>query len=146
MKKMDLELAVGLFMILGILCLGYLSIRMGKLEVFGREGYEIHALFANSGGLKSGSTVAIAGVEVGTVKDITLEDYQAKAVMLLTPGVQIQRDSVASIKTKGLIGEKFVEITPGGSDKLVEPGGRIRKTESAVDFEQLLSQYIFGDM
>jgi phospholipid/cholesterol/gamma-HCH transport system substrate-binding protein len=146
MRKMDLEFAVGLFMVIGILCLGYLSIRMGKLEVFGGDGYEIQAVFANSGGLKSGSSVAIAGVEVGRVKEIILEDYQAKAVMVLSPDIEVQRDAVASIKTKGLIGEKFVEITPGGSEKLVKQGGRIRKTESAVDFEQLLSQYIFGDM
>jgi phospholipid/cholesterol/gamma-HCH transport system substrate-binding protein len=146
MRRIDLELTVGLFMIIGILCLGYLSIRMGNLEVFGRGGYEVQAVFANSGGLKAGSSVAIAGVDVGRVKEVVLEDYQAKAVIVLSPEVKIQRDAVASIKTKGLIGEKFVEITPGGSDRLVEPGGRIRKTESAVDFEQLLSQYIFGGM
>ncbi len=146
MRKMDLEFAVGLFMVIGILCLGYLSIRMGNLEVFGGDGYEIQAVFANTGGLKSGSSVAIAGVEVGRVKEIFLEDYQAKAVMVLSPDIKVQRDAVASIKTKGLIGEKFVEITPGGSEKLIKQGGRIRKTESAVDFEQLLSQYIFGDM
>ncbi|HDR17002.1 MAG TPA: outer membrane lipid asymmetry maintenance protein MlaD [Desulfobacteraceae bacterium] len=146
MRRMDLELTVGLFMIIGILCLGYLSIRMGNLEVFGRGGYEVQAVFANSGGLKAGSSVAIAGVDVGRVKEVVLEDYQAKAVIVLSPEVKIQRDAVASIKTKGLIGEKFVEITPGGSDRLVEPGGRIRKTESAVDFEQLLSQNIFGGM
>lgn len=146
MKKMDLELTVGIFMIIGILCLGYLSIRMGKLEVFGRGGYEIQAVFANSGGLKTGSSVVIAGVEVGRVKEVTLDDYQARAVMVLPQELLIQRDAVASIKTKGLIGEKFVEITPGGSDRHIEPGGRIRKTESAVDFEQLLSKYIFGEI
>jgi len=146
MKKMDLELAVGLFMIIGIACLGYLSVRMGKLEVFGRTGYEVHAVFANSGGLKTGSSVVIAGVEVGRVKDVTLDDYQARAVLVLPPDLKVQRDAVASIKTKGLIGEKFIEITPGGSDRMIEPGGRIRKTESAVDFEQLLSKYIFGEM
>lgn len=146
MKKMDVEFAVGIFMIVGIVCLGYLSIRMGKLEVFGRAGYEIQTVFANSGGLKSGSSVVIAGVEVGRVKEVTLDDYQARAVLVLPPEISIQRDAVASIKTKGLIGEKFVEITPGGSDRHVEPGGRLRKTESAVDFEQLLSRYIFGEM
>lgn len=146
MKKMDLELTVGIFMIIGILCLGYLSIRMGKLEVFGRGGYEIQAVFANSGGLKTGSSVVIAGVEVGRVKEVILDNYQARAVLVLPQDLLIQRDAVASIKTKGLIGEKFVEITPGGSDRHIDPGGRIRKTESAVDFEQLLSKYIFGEI
>ncbi len=146
MKKMDLELTVGIFMIIGILCLGYLSIRMGKLEVFGRGGYEIQAVFANSGGLKTGSSVVIAGVEVGRVKEVILDNYQARAVLVLPQDLLIQRDAVASVKTKGLIGEKFVEITPGGSDRHIDPGGRIRKTESAVDFEQLLSKYIFGEI
>jgi phospholipid/cholesterol/gamma-HCH transport system substrate-binding protein len=146
MKKMDLEFTVGIFMIIGILCLGYLSIRMGKLEIFDRTSYEIQAVFANSGGLKAGSSVVIAGVEIGSVKDVTLDNYQAKAVLVLPPGIAVQRDAVASIKTKGLIGEKFVEITPGGSERHIEEGGRIRKTESAVDFEQLLSKYIFGEM
>lgn len=146
MKKMDLELTVGIFMIIGILCLGYLSIRMGQLEVFGRGGYEIQAVFANSGGLKTGSSVVIAGVEVGRVKEVILDNYQARAILVLPQDLLIQRDAVASVKTKGLIGEKFVEITPGGSDRHIDPGGRIRKTESAVDFEQLLSKYIFGEI
>jgi len=144
MKKFDLELAVGVFMIIGIICLGYLSIKLGKMEVFGDEGYEIQAIFSNSGGLKSGSSVVIAGVEVGRVKRIALDDYQAKVVLNLPLNVKIQEDAIASIKTKGLIGEKYVEITPGGADELIEPGGRIRDTQSAIDFEELISNYVFG--
>ena len=144
MKKFDLELAVGVFMIIGIICLGYLSIKLGKMEVFGDEGYEIQAVFSNSGGLKSGSSVVIAGVEVGRVKRIALDDYQAKVFIKLPSEVRIQEDAIASIKTKGLIGEKYVEITPGGADELIEPGGRIRDTQSAIDFEELISNYVFG--
>ena len=144
MKKFDLELAVGFFMIIGIICLGYLSIKLGKMEVFGDEGYEIQAIFSNSGGLKSGSSVVIAGVEVGRVKRIALDDYQAKVVLNIPLNVKIQEDAIASIKTKGLIGEKYVEITPGGADELIEPGGRIRDTQSAIDFEELISNYVFG--
>lgn len=144
MKKFDLELAVGFFMIIGIICLGYLSIKLGKMEVFGDEGYEIQAIFSNSGGLKSGSSVVIAGVEVGRVKRIALDDYQAKIFINLPLNVKIQEDAIASIKTKGLIGEKYVEITPGGADELIEPGGRIRDTQSAIDFEELISNYVFG--
>ncbi|MFH1083693.1 MAG: outer membrane lipid asymmetry maintenance protein MlaD, partial [Pseudomonadota bacterium] len=124
MKKFDLEFAVGLFMILGILCLGYLSIKLGKMEVLGGEGYEIEAIFSNSGGLKAGSSVVIAGVDVGRVKRIVLDDYQAKVVLNLPLNVKIQEDAIASIKTKGLIGEKYVEITPGGAEELLKPGGR----------------------
>lgn len=144
MKKFDLELAVGFFMIIGIICLGYLSIKLGKMEVFGDEGYEIHAIFSNSGGLKSGSSVVIAGVEVGRVKRVVLDDYQAKIFLNLPLNLKIQEDAIASIKTKGLIGEKYVEITPGGADELIKPGGRIRDTQSAIDFEELISNYVFG--
>ena len=144
MKKFDLELAVGVFMIVGIICLGYLSIKLGKMEVFGDKGYEIQAIFSNSGGLKSGSSVVIAGVEVGRVKRIALDDYQAKVVLNIPLNVKIQEDAIASIKTKGLIGEKYVEITPGGADELIEPGGRIRDTQSAIDFEEIISNYVFG--
>jgi phospholipid/cholesterol/gamma-HCH transport system substrate-binding protein len=146
MKKFDLELTVGLFMLAGIICLGYLSIRLGKLEVFGGKGYEIEAVFSNSGGLKTGSSVIIAGVEVGRVRSITLDDYQARTILRLSQDVKIQEDAIASIKTKGLIGEKYVEITPGGSEVVIEPGGRIRDTQSAVDLEQLISNYVFGKL
>jgi len=144
MRRFDIELTVGLFLIAGILCLGYLSIKLGKMEVLGSEGYEIYGFFGNSGGLKNGSSISIAGVEVGRVKGVVLENYQAKVVMSLSQGVKIQEDAIASIKTRGLIGEKFVEITPGASEKILGPGGRIRETLPAVDFEQLLSSYVFG--
>lgn len=144
MRKFDVELSVGLFIIVGIICLGYLSIRLGKMEVFGGEGYEVYAIFSNSGGLKTGSSILIAGVAVGRVKDITLEDYQARVVMYIQKHVEIQEDAIASIKTKGLIGEKYVEITAGGSEKIIQPAGQIRETQPAVDFEQLISNYVFG--
>jgi len=144
MKKFDLEFAVGLFMIVGILCLGYISIKLGKMEILGDKGYELEAVFSNSGGLKTGSSVVIAGVDVGRVKEVALDDYQARVVLNLPLDVKIQEDAIASIKTKGLIGEKYVEITPGGADELIQPGGRIRDTQSAVDFEELISNYVFG--
>lgn len=144
MKKFDLEFAVGLFMIVGILCLGYISIKLGKMEILGDKGYEVEAVFSNSGGLKTGSSVVIAGVDVGRVREVALDDYQARVVLNLPLTVKIQEDAIASIKTKGLIGEKYVEITPGGADELIQPGGRIRDTQSAVDFEELISNYVFG--
>jgi phospholipid/cholesterol/gamma-HCH transport system substrate-binding protein len=144
MRRFDIELTVGLFLIAGILCLGYLSIKLGKMEVLGSEGYEIYGFFGNSGGLKNGSSISIAGVEVGRVKVVVLENYQAKVVMSLDRSVKIQEDAIAAIKTRGLIGEKFVEITPGASEKILGPGGRLRETLPAVDFEQLISSYVFG--
>ncbi len=86
----------------------------------------------------------IAGVEVGRVKSVALEDYQARVVLSLTSNVKVQEDAIASIKTKGLIGEKYVEITPGGSEEIIPPGGRIRDTQPAVDLERLISNFVFG--
>lgn len=146
MKRFNLELSVGLFMIAGIICLGYLSIRLGKMEVLGGKGYEVQAVFSNSGGLKVGSSVVIAGVDVGRVKRIVLDDYQALVVMSLPLDVKVQEDAIASIKTKGLIGEKYIGITPGGSEKTIEPGGRIRDTQPAVDLEQMISSFVFGKL
>jgi phospholipid/cholesterol/gamma-HCH transport system substrate-binding protein len=144
MKRFDLQLTVGLFIIAGIICLGYLSIKLARMEVLGEKGYEVYALFSNSGGLKTGSSIVIAGVEVGRVKTITLEDYQARVVLNIPQHVKIQEDAIASIKTKGLIGEKYIEITPGGSEEIVPPGGRIRETQPAVDLEELISNFVFG--
>jgi len=144
MKRFDLELTVGLFMIAGILCLGYLSIKLGKMEIVGEQGYEIYAVFSNAGGLKNGSPIVIAGVDVGRVKNVALDNYQARIVLNLPWTVKIQEDAIASIKTKGLIGEKYIEITPGGSEKIVQPGGRIKETQPPIDLEDLISKYVFG--
>ncbi len=144
MKKFDLELTVGLFIIAGIVCLGYLSIKLGKMEIVGQKGYEIYGVFSNVGGLKVGSSVEIAGVNVGRVKSIALANYQANVVLNLPKGLKIQEDAIASVKTKGLIGEKYIEITPGGSEKIINPGGRIRETQPAIDMEELISKFVFG--
>jgi phospholipid/cholesterol/gamma-HCH transport system substrate-binding protein len=144
MKKIDLELVVGIFVLAGILCLGYMSVKLAKLEVFSEKGYELYALFTDAGGLKEGSSVLIAGMEVGRVKSITMEDYEAKIIITLPDSIKIQEDAIASIKTRGLIGEKFLSITPGGSDIILEQGERIRETMSAVDIEELISNYVFG--
>ena len=94
--------------------------------------------------LKAGSAVEIAGVEIGRVESIGLADYQARVTLRVHSGVKLQEDVIASIKTKGLIGEKYIRISPGGSDKIIAPNGRIREVEAPVDFEELLSKYIFG--
>jgi phospholipid/cholesterol/gamma-HCH transport system substrate-binding protein len=144
MKKIDLELAVGLFIIAGILCLGYLSVKLGRMEIMGERGYEIYGVFSNIGGLKVGSSIEIAGVNVGRVKSIVLDDFQARVVLNFPKDLPIQEDAIASIKTRGLIGEKYIEISPGGSERVVKPGGRIRETQPAVDMEELISKFVFG--
>jgi phospholipid/cholesterol/gamma-HCH transport system substrate-binding protein len=143
MKKFNVELAVGVFVLAGILCLGYLSIKLGKMEIVGGKGYEVYAVFTNSGGIKTGSAIVLAGVEVGRVKSIALENYQARIALTLNPDVKIQEDAIASIKTRGLVGEKFIEITPGGAEKFIPQGGKIRETQPSVDLEELISKLVF---
>jgi phospholipid/cholesterol/gamma-HCH transport system substrate-binding protein len=144
MDRSRVNVTVGIFMLVGIFALGYLSIKLGRVSLFGTGGYIVTVDFPSVGGLKSGSTVEIAGVEIGRVESIGLADYQARVVLKVEPGVKLQEDSIASIKTKGLIGEKYIRISPGGSDKIIQPNGRIREVEAPVDFEELLSKYIFG--
>jgi phospholipid/cholesterol/gamma-HCH transport system substrate-binding protein len=114
------------------------------MEVLGGKGYEVYAIFSNIGGLKTGSSIEIAGVEVGRVKEITLYNFQARVVLNLPSNVKIQEDAIASIKTRGLIGEKYIEITTGGAEKVIKPGDRIRETQPAVDLEELISKFVFG--
>ena len=144
MERTKVNVAVGLFLVLGVLALGYLSIRLGRISFLGGTGYLVTADFPSVGGLKAGSGVEIAGVLIGRVETIGLADYQARVVLRLNSGVKLQDDSIASIKTKGLIGEKYIRISPGGSDKIIPANGRIREVEAPVDLEELISKYIFG--
>ncbi len=146
MKRFDLELAVGVFFLIGIACLAYLSIKLGRMEVIGQRGYVVSAKFSNVGGLKKGAGVEIGGVEVGRVKDINLdpEDYTAVVTLLLNSGVKLSDDSIAAVKTKGLIGEKYVSITPGASERVIPPGDRIRETQPPFDLDDVIGRLIYG--
>lgn len=144
MKKFDLELAVGIFLLIGILSIGYLSVKLGNLDLTGKRGYTLQAEFEKAGGIKPGAVVEIAGVEVGSIKSVRLNNNTALLELTLDDSVKIHDDAIASIKTKGLIGEKFIQITPGGSENILPSGGKIRDTESAVDIEELISKFVFG--
>jgi len=144
MKRSALDIAVGVFVILGILALGWLSIRLGKVELWGGGNYVVTADFPSAGGLKTGSSIEIAGVQVGRVTAIRLDNYQARVVMAIDNRVKLTEDSIASIKTKGLIGEKFIQLSPGGSEKIIKPNGKITEVEPPIDLEELLSKYVFG--
>lgn len=146
MKKQKFEFFVGLFMGLGILCLAILSIRVARNDFLVDRGYDVQATFANCNGIRNGSAIMIAGVEVGRVKNVVLQDYEAKVTMAIQPAVVLQKDAIASIKTKGLIGEKYIEITPGAADTNIAPGGIIRDTEPAMDMESLISKFVQGNM
>jgi phospholipid/cholesterol/gamma-HCH transport system substrate-binding protein len=144
MRRANLELAVGVFVLLGLACLAYLAVNLGKIEIYGK-GYQIFANFDNVSGLKTGSSVEVAGVHVGQVSSIHLTPFsQARVSMLLQPGLKIHEDAIASIRTKGIIGDKFVKLSPGNSQKLIPPGGTIFNTESGIDLEELIGSYIHG--
>ena len=137
------EISVGVFMILGIACLVYLSVNLGGIDIFGSESFVIEARFGSIEGLEVAASVEIAGVPVGKVKRITLEENEALVQMEIKNGTQITDDTIASIRTKGVIGDKFVKLSPGGSADLLEDQGFIMNTESAISLEELVSKYIF---
>ena len=144
MEKAKLELVVGAFVLVGLICMGYLSIKLGKLEIIGGHLYTIEAEFDSVSGLKPGATVEIAGVEVGRVKAITLKEDRGVVTLSIRNDVKLFSDTIASIKTRGIIGEKFVSLSPGGGGEVLQPGSKIRDTESGLDLEELVSQYIHG--
>ncbi len=144
MQKAKLELVVGAFVLVGIICLGYLSIKLGKLEIIGGSLYNIEAEFDSVSGLKPGATVEIAGVEVGRVKAIMLKGDRGLVTLSIRNDVKLFSDTIASIKTRGIIGEKFVSLSPGGGGEVLQAGSKIRDTESGLDLEELVSQYIHG--
>lgn len=146
MERGKLELVVGLFVLVGVICLGYLAIKLGKLELVGGDYYEIQAEFSSTSGLKNGASVEIAGVEVGRVKDIGLREDRAQVVLAIQDGITIYDDAIASIKTRGIIGEKFMELSPGGAGEPLKNGSTIVDTESGIDLEQIISQFIHGNV
>ncbi len=146
MEKTKLELVVGVFVFVGILCLGYLSIKLGKLEMIGGDVYEVEAQFNSASGLKPGSTIEIAGVEVGRVRGITLNQDRAMVKLAVNKTVKLYTDTIASIKTRGIIGEKFLALSPGGGGDPLKPGDTIRDTESGLDLEELVSQFVHGNV
>ncbi len=144
MKKFDVEIVVGIFVFFGILCLAYISVKLGKINLIGSHYYPVNAVFSTVKGLKKDTAVEISGVEVGKVDDIKLINYEAVVTLKIRDGIELQEDAIVSIRTKGLMGEKYVEIMPGGSDELVKPGGSLRETEPPIDLEKLIGNFVFG--
>ncbi len=145
MKKLSTEFIVGLFLLIGIAAVTYLSVVISGVSGFGSSGYQLLAKFENSSGLKKGAVIEIAGVRVGQVNSISLDkETQESAVWLqIDQGVAIQDDAIASIRTAGIIGDKFIKISTGGSDELLVDGDEIIETEPAISIEELVSKYIF---
>ncbi|GLI32669.1 outer membrane lipid asymmetry maintenance protein MlaD [Desulforhabdus amnigena] len=143
MYKTSTEIIVGIFVLLGVACIAYLSVSLGEVDLFGNPYYRVSAEFNSITGLKKGSTVEIAGVEVGKVLDISLDSYMAKVTMGIRKDIKLSDDTIASVRTKGIIGDMFIKLSPGGSSEMLEPGGVLVETESAISLEELISKYIF---
>ena len=148
MKNTSMETAVGIFVVIGIVCVGYLTIRLGKMEWIGDNYYPVYARFRSVSGLKMGAYVEMAGVQIGKVDSISLDQERKTALVKLKirKDVILSDDVIASVKTAGLIGDKYMNLSPGGSEKVLKPGDLITETESAVNLEELISKYVFGSM
>jgi len=139
---------VGIFVIVGLLCVAYMTVRLGKLDVLGGKYYTLKAQFSSITGLKPGSSVEMLGMQIGQVKAFSMDQENQMAIveMKIKGDIKIYDDAIASIKTSGLIGDKYVKIDAGGSEDVLEPGGTIADTESPIDIEELISKYVFGDV
>lgn len=140
------DIIVGIFVLAGAICLGYLAIRLGKVELFGATGYPVYADFSSVAGLKVGDPAEIAGVRIGKVESLGLADDRARVTLRVDSDIKLQDDAIASVRARGLIGDKFVLITPGASDNIIPPGGKIRETESPQDITDLIGKFVGGDL
>ena len=148
MKKYSNETAVGIFVIIGLLCVGYMTVKLGDVSLFGDDTYSLYARFNSVSGLRAGNTIEMLGIEIGRVAGLEMdqEDQVAVVELKIKKGIKIFDDSIASIKTTGLIGDKYVSIDAGGLDEILNPGDTITDTESPVDIGDLISKYAFGDV
>lgn len=141
-KTYAIEFFVGLFAMAGLACFGYISINLAGLKLTNTGSYRIQAQFDNISGLKSGAPVEIAGVKVGSVSKLALDGINALVDLEIENKVQIRDDDIVAIRTKGIIGDKYIKIIPGGSEDYLTPGSQITDTESTVEFEEIISKVI----
>ena len=148
MKKYSKETTVGLFMVVGLVFIAYMTINLGQISIFGDDAYIINARFQKVTGLRTGNPVTMFGLRVGAVTDLEIDqDNQAAIVrMEIKNGIQIYEDAIAAIKTEGLIGDKYVDIDAGGGLDPIEPGGTIIDTVSPVDVGDLIGRFAFGSV
>ncbi len=137
------EISVGVFIIAGVAGLVYLAVSLGNVGFPGSKGYTLEARFASVTGLRKGASVEVAGVAVGKVSGITLDNDTAVVSLAIDSGTKIPDDTIASIRTKGIIGEKFIKLSYGGSDTFLDNGGTLTETESSISIEELISKYIY---
>ena len=148
MKKYAMETTVGIFLVFGLLCIGYMTVKLGHVSLLGDNTYSLFARFTTVSGLRAGSPVDMLGIEVGRVGRLTMDQKDQKAVVeiKIQRDIKVYDDAIVSIKTEGLIGDMFLSIDPGGAGKLLGPGGTITETQPAVDIVDLIGKYAFGEV
>jgi phospholipid/cholesterol/gamma-HCH transport system substrate-binding protein len=146
MNKLNIQLITGIFVMFGIAAFTYMAVTVGGVRFTEHPGYTLHARFTNISGLRTGAIIEAGGVRVGTVSGIEFDpaSYEAIVSLRINAGVPVQEDAIAAVRTQGIIGEKFIKISPGGFDELLGDGDEIFETESAVSLEELVSKYIFS--
>lgn len=148
MKKYSKETIVGIFVIAGLLCIGYMTVKLGNVGFLGDSTYSLYAKFSTVTGLRVGNPVQMLGLEIGRVAEFTMDQENQLAIVELkiNKGIEIFDDAIASIKTEGLIGDKYISVDAGGGGDLLEPGDYIIDTQSPTDIMDLVSKYAFGDV
>jgi len=148
MKKYSIETTVGIFIVVGLICVGYMTVKLGKVSLFGDTTYPLSARFTSVAGLRVGSSVEVYGIQVGTVTSLTIDQEKQMGVvgMKINKGTAVYDDASATIKTAGLIGDKYVKVDPGGAGEPLKPGGMIAQTSVPADIEDLIGKYAFGDV
>lgn len=148
MKQTKLEFLVGGFVLLGLIAIAYLTLKLGAGSIVGSDTYQIEARFVNASGLNVGGSVQLAGVPVGRVEGVRVDpvDFTAIVTLSVLKDLKLPTDSMASIKTTGLIGDKYISLSPGADETLLEAGARITMTESSVDIESLIGKMAFGSL
>jgi len=148
MKKYLMETTVGIFVVFGLLCIAYMSVKLGHVSLLGDNSYSVFARFTSISGLRVGNPVNMLGLEIGRVERLSMDQADQKAIveMRVKKDVKIYDDAIASIKTEGLIGDKYVSIDPGGAGTPLEAGGTITETQPAIDIAELIGKYAFGEV
>src|SRR5687768_12844512 len=143
-----IEFTVGIFVTVGVLAVAFLAVSVGNGRLSMPNTSLFSARFTNVNGLKTGSTVRIAGVTVGEVKTIELKpaDLTALVTFRLESSLKLDDDTVAAIRSSGLLGDKFIALKPGASGTALKPGALIVDTESTVDLEDLIARFAFGSV
>lgn len=141
-RTLSLEIYVGLFAFIAVAAAAYLSVGLGDVKIFGSSTYLVNAEFDNVSGLKAGASVEVAGVPVGDVAEVKLKDPQAIVVLRLQNNFQLHDDDVAMVRTKGIIGDRYVKISRGASDTFIKPNGTMTDTESVVDIEDIIGKIV----